>query len=126
MKLFLTCLENQVVSGLGDQIIFYDILTISIVSVVSDEIICIFHVNQRNQSSHRSNHQRCFIRKGVLRNFTKFLGKHLFQSVFFNKVAALKPATLSKKRLWHRCFPKNFVKFLGISFLQNNSERLLL
>ena len=44
--------------------------------------------------------------KGVLRNFTKFTGKHLCQSLFFNKVAGLRPATLLKKRLWHRCFPK--------------------
>ena len=35
----------------------------------------------------RSSHQRCSIRKGVLRNFTKFTGKHLCQSLFFNKVA---------------------------------------
>ena len=31
---------------------------------------------------------------------------------FFHKVAGLRPATLFKKRLWHRCFPVNFVKFL--------------
>ena len=42
--------------------------------------------------------------KGVLckkvffRNFTKFTGKHLYQSLFFNKVADLRPV--------------NFVKFL--------------
>ena len=29
------------------------------------------------------------------------------------------PATLLKKRLWHRCFPVNFAKFLRTSFLQN-------
>ena len=28
-----------------------------------------------------------FYKKGVLRNFTKFTGKHLCQSLFFNKVA---------------------------------------
>ena len=27
------------------------------------------------------------VKKGVLRNFTKFTGKHLCQSLFFNKVA---------------------------------------
>ena len=27
------------------------------------------------------------------------------------------PATLLKKRLWHRCFPVNFVKFLRTPFL---------
>ena len=30
---------------------------------------------------------------------------------------ALKAATLLKKRLWNRCFPVNFVKFLGTTFL---------
>ena len=32
----------------------------------------------------------------------------------------------AKKRLWHRCFPVNFVKFLRTTFLQNTSERLVL
>ena len=32
-----------------------------------------------------SSHQRCSIKNGVLRNFTKFTGKHLCQSLFFNK-----------------------------------------
>ena len=31
-----------------------------------------------------------------------------------------------KKRLWHRCFPVTFAKFLRIPFLQNTSVRLLL
>ena len=54
------------------------------------------------------------VRKGVLRNFAKFSGKYLRQSHFFNKVACLRPATLLKKRLWHKCFPGNFAKFLGV------------
>ena len=29
----------------------------------------------------------------------------------FNKVTDFRPTTLSKNRLWHRCFPVNFVKF---------------
>ena len=33
-----------------------------------------------------------FSEKGVLRNFTKFTGKHLCQSLFFNEVAGLRPA----------------------------------
>ena len=36
-------------------------------------------------SLYRSSHQRCSMKKGVLRNFTKFTGKHLCQSLFFNK-----------------------------------------
>ena len=31
-----------------------------------------------------------------------------------------------KKRLWRRCFPVNFMKFLRTPFLQNNSGRLVL
>ena len=41
---------------------------------------------------------------------------------FFNKVGDLKPAILFKKRLWHRCFPMNFVKFLRTPFLQTPLE----
>ena len=37
----------------------------------------------------RSSHQRCSVKKGVLWNFAKFTGKHLWQSLFFNKVAGL-------------------------------------
>ena len=32
-----------------------------------------------------------FCVKGVLRNFTKFRGKHLCQSLFFNKITSLRP-----------------------------------
>ena len=37
----------------------------------------------------RNSHQRCSARKVVLRKFAKFTGKHLCQSIFFNKVAGL-------------------------------------
>ena len=73
-----------------------------------------------------SSQQKWSIRKGVIKNFTKFTGKHLCESLFFNKVAGLRPVTLLKKRLWHRFFPMDFVKFLKIPFLQNTSGRLLL
>ena len=39
----------------------------------------------------RSSLTEVFCKKGVLRNFTKFTGKHLYQSLFFNKVAGLRP-----------------------------------
>ena len=58
-----------------------------------------------------------FYTKGALKNSAKFTGKHLRQSLFFNKVAGLRPATLLKNRLWHRCFPMNFVKFVRTPFL---------
>ena len=50
-----------------------------------------------------SSHRRCSVSKCVLRNFAKFTGKHLRQSLFFN-----------------------FAKFLRTPFLQNASGRLLL
>ena len=67
-----------------------------------------------------------FCEKDVLSNFTKFTGEHLCQSLHFNKVAGLRPATLLKKRLWHRCFPVNFVKFLRTPFLTEHPWWLLL
>ena len=72
----------------------------------------------------RSSRQDVFCEKDVLRNFIKFTGKHLCQSLFFNKVANLRPATY-QKRDWHRCFPVNFAKFHRTPFLQNTSGRLL-
>ena len=45
------------------------------------------HHRSLTEVQDRSSHQRCSVRKGVLRNFTKFTGKHLCQSLFFNKVA---------------------------------------
>ena len=45
----------------------------------------------------RSSHPEVFCKKGVLRNFAKFTGKHLCQSLFFNKVAGLSSTTLLKK-----------------------------
>ena len=44
----------------------------------------------------------------------------------FNKVAGLRPATLLKKRLWHRRFPVNFGKFLRTPFLTEHLWWLLL
>ena len=37
------------------------------------------------------------MKKGVPRNFAKFTGKQPSQSLFFNKVADLRPATLLKR-----------------------------
>ena len=54
----------------------------------------------------RSIQWRCSIRKGVLRNFAKFTGKHLWQSQFFNKVAG-----------WGDCFWSFSYLLLKISCL---------
>ena len=70
----------------------------------------------------RSSRPEVFFKKVVLRNFTKFKGKHLCQVLFFNKVEGLRSATLiKKKRLGHGRFSANFVKFLRTPFLKNTS-----
>ena len=76
----------------------------------------------------RSSRSEVFCNKDVLRNFAKFTGKPLCQSPFLNKVAGLRPDACSfiKKRLWHRCFPVNFAKFLGTPFLKEHHWWLLL
>ena len=61
-----------------------------------------------------------FCKRGVLKTFAKFTGKHLRWSLFFHKVADLSPATLLIERLWDRCFPANFANFLKTStFIQH-------
>ena len=60
----------------------------------------------------KSSHRWCSVKKGVLRNFARFTGRHLCQSLFFNS--------------WHRCFPVNFAKFLRTPFQQDTSRQLLL
>ena len=53
-----------------------------------------------------------FCNGSVLKNFTKFTGKHLCQGLFFNKVA-------EKRDSGTGVFSVNFVKFLRTSFSQN-------
>ena len=56
----------------------------------------------------RSSHRRCFSKKDFFENFAKFIGKHLCQSLFFNKVAGLR----------HMCLPVNFAQFLRTPFFR--------
>ena len=72
--------------------------------------------------TNRSSRPEVFCKKGVLRNFAKFTGKHLCQSLFFNKVAGFSAF------LWilHRCFPVNFANFLRTPFLTEHFQWLLL
>ena len=65
----------------------------------------------------RSSRPDVFCKRGLLRNFAKFKGKHLCQSIFFNKVTdqslfLIKLHVSGLRKLWHRCFLLNFAKFL--------------
>ena len=68
----------------------------------------------------------CFVRKGVFRNFAKFTGKHLCQSLLFNKIAGLRPATLFKMRLQHRYFSADIAKILRTAFFMEYLRWLVL
>ena len=58
----------------------------------------------KDPNDYRSSLPEVFCEKGILRNFAKFTGKHLCQSLFFSKVAGVQE--------WYRSIPVNFVKFL--------------
>ena len=47
-------------------------------------------LNVQWSSCSRSSSRRCSVRKDVLRNLAKFTGKHLCQSLYFNKVTGLR------------------------------------
>ena len=72
---------------------------------------------------HRSSQRKCSFKKGVLKIFAKFTGKHLCQSLFFNWNFRW---TLLKMRLWHRCLPVNFAKFSRTLFFKEHLRWLLL
>ena len=76
----------------------------------------LWYVLFRSWHNQRSIRPEMFCEKEVLRNFTKFTGKHLRQRLFFNKVAGLRPVTLLKKWLWYMCFLVNFVEVLRTLF----------
>ena len=58
-------------------------------------------------------------------SFAKFAGKHCW-SLSCNEFAGLRPATLLKRRLQHRCFAVNIAKLLRTPILKNICERLFL
>ena len=70
----------------------------------------------------RSSHQRCSIKKDVLKNFAD--SQENTCAGFSGFSAFPGPATLFKKRLWHRRFPVNFAKYLRTPILKNICERL--
>ena len=67
----------------------------------------------KDPNYYKSSHPEVFCKKGVHRNFAKFTGRHLCQSLFFDKVAGLQDS--------NRSFPMNFVKFLKHLFSWNTT-----
>ena len=71
--------------------IVFDFL-IRICSNKDDFYIISEHRNSFNSKlkKFKSSRQEVFCKKSVLRNYAKFTGKHLWQSLFFNKASGLK------------------------------------
>ena len=59
----------------------------------------------------KSSHQGCSVKKVFLEISSNS------QEYTSAKVAILSPATLLKKRLWHRCFPVNFFEVFKNTFV---------
>ena len=102
-------LNNLVLEG-------YSVCTTNRENIVGFDLLCVFPKKSSLRLwkiiCYRSSHQSCSVKISVLKNFTKFTGKHRCQSLFLLSC---------NKRLWHKCFPVNFVKFLRTPFLQNTS-----
>ena len=75
----------------------------------------------KNKSFIKKQPPEGFHKKGVLKKFHKIHLKTPVLESYFNGVSGLKAVTLLKKRLQHRCFQVNFMKFLRTPFLQNTS-----
>ena len=73
----------------------------------------------------RGSHQKVFYKKGVLKNFVNFTGKHLCWSLFLINLQAWRSGTLLKKRLHHICLPVNIAIFLRKSFSMEHLQWLL-
>ena len=67
-------------------------------------------------STCRSSHPEVFCKKGVLRNFPKFTGKYLCQSLFFNKVVGLRPGIFIKKETMAQVFSCEFCEISKHTF----------
>ena len=70
----------------------------------------------------KSSHQRCSVKKGVLRNFAKFTGKYLCQSLFFNKVARA-ACNFIKKETVAQVFSCKFSEISKNTFLTEHLRR---
>ena len=62
---------------------------------------------------YRSSRPEVFCKKkGVLKNFTKFTGKHLCQSLFFNKVNSQTFTNLQKQQLQKNVSSSEYVIYI--------------
>ena len=70
--------------------------------------------------------RRCSIEKVYFKILQNSQEKICARVSFLNKVVGVRPATLLKKRFWHRYFLVNFAKFLRTRFVTKHLRWLLL
>ena len=80
--------------------------------LINDKIINSFQPISKFRSSHR----RCYLKKVFLKILQNSQENACGRVSFLMKLQEA-PATLLKKRLWHRWFLVNFAKFLRTAFL---------
>ena len=83
------------------------------ISMLKVKLFSCFTCDTFSKKQSRSSHQRCSI--GVLKNFTKFTGKLLCQSLFFNKVQA-SGLQLYWKETLSKVFPCQFCDIFKNTF----------
>ena len=80
---------------------------------------------QAKGNDHRRSRTEVFCKKVILKNITKFTGKHLFLSLFFNKVMLL-ACNFLRKETPTQLLPVSYATFLRTPFLIEHLQWLLL
>ena len=72
--------------------------------------------NGSDQDEPQKQPPKVFCKKDGFRNFAKFTGKHMCQSLFFNKVAGLQPCKIIKKETLAQVIPCKFCEISKNTF----------
>ena len=79
-------------------------------------------LKKRHRVKEFSSHFLVFCKKTILTDFTKFTGKQLYRSLFFDKVLGLKFKMQNALYSLHRPQPQNVTLDLGYSLMINNKQ----
>ena len=111
------CKKSSAYEGLN---VFYDWIKI----VLNCNVKILYDNSLFSILYDRSSHRRCSMKKGVLENFAKFIGKHLYQSLFF-KSCRPQPCNFIKKGTLAKVFSCKFCEIFKNTFFTETSGRLL-
>ena len=110
-------------TAFGCFFILAEILIINVGRVQIRLCLCSFCNKKKSTLSTDVATEVVLSKKKILKNFAKFTGTDLCQSLFFNKVTGLRSATLLKKRLWYRCFKNTFfTEHIQAAFVSTMSD----